>query len=208
MTRPSVNQIAHTQQGWDSDVNDAIEAAFEAPFPPVEYADKTTLDAVAPGEYDRCLAMVADEKQLYMSDGDDWIPVQLTEDYSAAAAAFGARTRLVARQELVATTSGGSVASTIQFPKGCRKLGVSTYIETEVTGPTSVDIGDGTDADLYGSHSTLTADEATGMGDETADPTGYVGAAEGVTLTANGGNFTAGAIRVVLHYLEFVGPSS
>lgn len=208
MTRPSIGALSHTQEGWDSDLNDNLDAIGSTPFPIAEYANKAALPAA--GSYDRCIASTSDDGNLWISNGTTWLPFQRTDDYSAASHAFGAFARLVTRTELVAVGTGATVDSTIQFPAGCFRLGASAYVETQITGPTSVDMGDdgGVDPNLYGQLSALTVGGNIDMGDETADPTGYVGTAEGLRLTANGGNFTAGQVRVAIHYIEFGAPTS
>lgn len=105
-----------------------------------------------------------------------------------------------------ALTSGASYTFTNALPAGAFVLGVTSSINTTVTGPTSVQVGDGTDADRYGIFSTLTAGQFLNLSSSTADPTGWQAANGNVVLTAVGGNFTSGVMRITVHYLSATYP--
>jgi hypothetical protein len=99
--------------------------------------------------------------------------------------------------ETVATTSGASVSTSgaAQFGTGVIGLGVNIRITTTITGPTSIDVGVSGDATRFiAGLSTLTA----GTSEEGVSVDVYTTGSTPILITANGGNFTAGAIRVQL----------
>lgn len=107
-----------------------------------------------------------------------------------------------------ALTSGASYTFTGALPDGAIILGVTARITTTITGPTSVEIGDGTDADRYGIFSTLTSGQTLDPTGATASPLEWRSAAGDVVLTAVGGNFSAGVVRLAVHYMTCTAPTS
>lgn len=105
--------------------------------------------------------------------------------------------------------SGATATFSNVFPIGTLPLGVSTRVTTLITGATSFDIGDGTDVDRWGAAIAVAAGTTTDAKDFTVKSLTWGGAsAQSVVLTANGGNFTAGAIRIVGYYLNLVPPTA
>jgi len=101
------------------------------------------------------------------------------------------------------TCSGATSSATDLIPAGAVVLGVTVRVTTLITGATTFTIGDGTDADKWGATIALTAGTTTsGASFTAAGPTLYA-AATSVVLTATGSNFTAGAVRVTVHYYDF-----
>ncbi len=105
--------------------------------------------------------------------------------------------------------AGGSPVSTIQIPNRAIVLAVSTFVVTAITGATSYNAdattaaggGSGTTAGQFG------ADLGIASG---SNNTGVIGptawyAASTIKLTANGGSFTGGQVRVAIQYM-FCGP--
>ena len=91
-------------------------------------------------------------------------------------------------------------------------MGVATKVTTALgtsNGTTGYQVGDGTDADRWGSITgTSTATDSDNT-DATADATGFFTSANNVVLTAVGGNFDgSGFIRVVVYYLLNTAPTS
>lgn len=107
-----------------------------------------------------------------------------------------------------ALTSGATYTFTGALPDGAIILGVSARITTTISGPTSVQIGDGSDADRYGIFSTLTSGQTIEPSAGTASPLEWRSAAGDVVLTAVGGNFTAGVVRICVHYITLTAPTS
>jgi hypothetical protein len=115
----------------------------------------------------------------------------------------GASTIMGIASALLATTSGSSVSATDLIPANCVVLGVSARVIAEVTGATDFDIGDGSTVDMFGDGIAVAA------GTVSADPIvpEPYAAATDVVLTANGGNFTAGSVRVSVHYIAISAPT-
>ncbi len=109
---------------------------------------------------------------------------------------------------LLSSLSGASVTTSGLVPAGSHLLSVTVRVNTEVTGATSFDVGDGTDQDKYGAAVGLTAGTVTNPEDSTTDPMSWSASAQEVTLTANGSNFTGGAVRVSAMYLTHHPPNS
>jgi len=97
--------------------------------------------------------------------------------------------------------SGATATATSLIPAGSFIVGVTARVTTLITGATSFDIGDGSDVDLWGATIGVAANTTTTIADFTATGFGQYTAANNVVLTANGGNFSAGAVRLVVHYL-------
>jgi len=108
--------------------------------------------------------------------------------------------------------SGATVTWANAIPAGTMVLGVSARVTTLVEGCTSIDIGDGTDADIFVDGMAValntTADLAD-CNDGTLLPNTYK-AATNIVLTAvgDGASFTAGAVRLTVYYIELTPPTS
>ena len=103
--------------------------------------------------------------------------------------------------EATLTTSSGATATyTNAIPAGSVVLGLSTIITTEITGPTSIDIGIAADIDRFGVARNVTLGSTTGLAQWTVTQRSLYTAATSVIVTANGGNFTGGAIKIRIHY--------
>jgi hypothetical protein len=98
--------------------------------------------------------------------------------------------------------SGASVATTTGLiPDGAVLVGLTTRVSTAITGATGYDIGDGTDADRWGANIGIALNTSSDNRDWTAGTIECFTAAQEVTLTAVGSNFTGGAVVIVAHYL-------
>jgi hypothetical protein len=98
--------------------------------------------------------------------------------------------------------SGASVATTGGFiPDGAVLVGLTTRVSTAITGATGYDIGDGSDADRWGANIGIALNTSSDNRDWTAGTIECFTAAQEVTLTAVGSNFTGGAVVIVAHYL-------
>ncbi len=102
------------------------------------------------------------------------------------------------------TLTGASVTSTVAFPNQCIILGCSVRVTEAITGATSFDVGDGSTVDRFGGTLGIALD-STNQG--TIGPAGNY-ANTTVTVTANGSNFTGGKVRICLHYINLVTPTS
>jgi hypothetical protein len=98
--------------------------------------------------------------------------------------------------------SGASVATTTGFiPDGAVLVGLTTRVSTAITGATGYDIGDGSDADRWGANVGIALNTSSDNTNWTAGTIECFTAAQEVTLTAVGNNFTGGAVVIVAHYL-------
>jgi hypothetical protein len=105
---------------------------------------------------------------------------------------------------LLSAFTGATRTATALIPANCIVIGVSCRVTTAITGATSFDIGDGTTANLFAD------DVAVALGTTSnlvITPRVY-SAATNVVCTANGSNFTAGAVRLTVHYMRIVAPTS
>jgi hypothetical protein len=101
--------------------------------------------------------------------------------------------------------SGGAQTAVGIIPAKALVLGVTTRVTTAIAGATSYDVGDGVDIDHWGSGIILDSDP----GDFTDNTLAWNnGPAADVVLTANGGVFTAGAVRIVVTYVSLTAPAS
>jgi hypothetical protein len=117
--------------------------------------------------------------------------------------------RIFTNEVLLSGLSGATATATGIIPAGAQLLGVTVRVTTAITGATSFSIGDGSGVDLWGASIAVALNTITTSANYTANPTGtWSAAARNVVLTANGGSFTGGAVRVVAHYATLSGPES
>jgi hypothetical protein len=105
---------------------------------------------------------------------------------------------------LLTTPSGATRTATALIPANALVIGVTARVTTAVTGATSFDIGDGTTSNLFGDDVAVALDTTSA---NTIAPSRYA-AATNVVLTANGANFSGGAVRLTVHFLTLVAPTS
>ena len=141
-------------------------------------------------------------------------PVYTQNTSTGATTALGTNTELVTLSTVGATTD-----TTIQIPANSLVLGVTVRVTTTIAGidSTSLQIGDATTSDRFGSIAAFTAG-TTGVGlnhlqggisTDAAGP--IVTSATAVRLTLAGGadnTPTAGAVRVTIHYISLTAPTS
>jgi len=100
------------------------------------------------------------------------------------------------------------------MPDGAFIFGVSGRVTTLLTGCTSVSVGDGVDPDLFKNNLALAAGSTFTNADATAAFSTISGghaprtAAGEITVTANGGNCTAGVVALTVHYLDVTAATS
>lgn len=203
MTRPTLTDIAHGEESWDQTVNDNMAILVEGPTPIYQIATVAALLALSAGSYDNCLVVTADTDELWQSNGSEW------RHYGPGHVNLnGARGLLKVATTLLSLPSGASQTWSGAFPAGSIRLGVSGRVTTAVTGATSMDVGDGTDVDRYDAALAIGAGSTFTPADGTATPLEWLAAAGDVVVTANGSNFTGGAIRLVSYYLQLTAPTS
>jgi hypothetical protein len=106
-------------------------------------------------------------------------------------------------EQTLSGLSGASVASTIEIPDRSIVLGVSTRVVTAVTGAASFDCGVAGETEKFG--------VALGVAAGSAN-VGVIGpqafsADTPIVLTAQGGSFTSGAVRIAIHHLTLGAPT-
>ena len=98
------------------------------------------------------------------------------------------------------TLSGATTATSNIIPAGAEVVGIATTTTTTITGASGYTVGDGSDADRYGSVTGTAVGTNTGSTNYTADPRWWTNAARAVTLTALTSNFTGGVVQVTVFY--------
>lgn len=178
--------------GWDGNIAYWIDAAWMRILP-------------APG----WLAWVVDESQAAVWSGTAWIPVANAWGFIAQAASVDvargpndATTGMAVAEETLSGLSGASRNSTIVIPNRSIVLGVSCRVITAITGAASFDCGIAGETSKFGGSLGIAAGSSN---------IGVIGpqafyADTPVVLTANGGNFTGGAVRIAIHSLTVGAP--
>lgn len=157
-----------------------------------------------PREGWRC--WVADEGVLLVHDGSVWNHLQsgaggLSLELNRSN--FDATTRIELREEEL-TLSGASVDSTIVIPDRAIVFAVTTRTTQAITGAASYDCGIASETSKYGGSLGIAAG-STNSG--VTGPTAFY-ADTSIRITANGGNFAGGAVRLTVHYMLFTAPTS
>lgn len=124
------------------------------------------------------------------------------DSVDVAKGANDSTTGVAVSEELLSGLSGASVTSTITIPDRSICLGVSVHTETAITGATSFDCGIAGDTSKFGGSLGISAG-ASNRG--VIGPTAFY-ADTPIVLTANGGNFTGGAVRIAIHTLTVGAP--
>jgi hypothetical protein len=144
------------------------------------------------------MAWIKDEGQALVFDGAIWTPISSTfKAINVAKSAFGAGSRFEILEQEV-TLSGASVATTVVIPNRAIVHGVSTRTSVAVTGATTYSCGVAGETGKFGSSLGVTKN-ASNIG--VIGPTAYY-ADTPVVLTAAGGNFTGGKVRVAIHLMR------
>lgn len=159
-------------------------------------------EALAPAE--GVLAWLKDENQMVVFDGAAWTPLSATFRGLTAAVSPGlANTRLEILEQEV-SLSGASTATVIAIPNRAIVLAVSTRTTVAITGAASYNCGVSGEASKFGGALGV-AKNSSNIG--VVGPTAYY-ADTPVVLTAIGGNFVTGKVRVAIHVMRFDAPQS
>ncbi len=157
------------------------------------------------------LAWDAASSQLLVWTGSAWTGLDIAMGLLARASSVrvaeslaGAATDMVVVEELLSGLSGASAISTIAIPNRAIVLGVSTRTVSTITGAASYDCGIVGEASKFGG-SLGAAQGSTNVG--VIGPQAFY-ANTPILLTANGGNFTGGAVRIAIHHLLPITPQS
>ncbi len=148
-------------------------------------------------------AWLDDEQAIVIFDGAAWVLmvnamglVALGASTIVSDAPNGSQNRMVVAEELLSGLVGASVDSTIMIPDRGIVFGVSTRTVTAITGATSYDCGIAGETSKFGGSLSIGAG---GTNAGVIGPTAFY-ADTPIRLTANGGNFTGGAVRIAIHY--------
>lgn len=109
------------------------------------------------------------------------------------------------------TDSGvGTATATNLIPAGSLVIGIDARVTTTISGAGlgSFSIGDGTDADRWGTGIALAAGTTVTLANATIATVPIYAAATSVVLTANAGQFDAGVIRITVHYISLTAAGS
>lgn len=159
-------------------------------------------EALTPAE--GMLAWVKDERQVVAFDGAAWVPLSATFRSTIAAQTPNlANTRLEVLEQEV-TLSGASTATSIAIPNRAIVLAVSTRTTAAVTGATAYNCGVAGEASKFGG-SLGVAKNSSNIG--VIGPTAYY-ADTPVLISAVGGGFVSGKVRVAIHLLRFDAPAA
>jgi hypothetical protein len=123
----------------------------------------------------------------------------VTDQLAAASAPNGANIQFGVIEILCSGMSGATVTAPAQVPANCVVFAVGARVVATITGANSYEVGwngPGGSATTFGSGLSLPAG-STNYG--LIGPTANYSAAN-LILTATGGNFTAGAVRLSIHY--------
>ena len=156
------------------------------------------------------LAWIADEAAFVVWDGSSWATFPEAFGYlvrapsvTIASGPGGASCAVAVHEELMSDLSGASMVSTTLIPDRAIVLGVSTRTLAAITGATSYGCGIAGEADKFGG--------SLGIGAGSSN-VGVIGpqafyADTPIRLTANGGGFTGGAVRIAIHTLILSAPA-
>ncbi|HMQ65237.1 MAG TPA: DUF2793 domain-containing protein [Amaricoccus sp.] len=149
-------------------------------------------------------AWVEDEATLVIWTGAAWERLETALGLIALAATTrvaegpaGSAIDVAVAEELLSGLSGASIDSTITIPDRAIVLGVSTRTVTAITGATSYDCGIAGEPSKFGGSLGIAAG-STNAG--VIGPQAFY-ATTPIRLTAGGGGFTGGAVRITIHYL-------
>ena len=121
----------------------------------------------------------------------------ITDTLQLASAPNGANIQAVVAETLLSGLSGASVTASNFIPANCIVLAVGARVVTTITGATSFEVGVSGTLAQFGSGIGLTAGT---LNYGLIGPTAFY-SATGVIVTSAGSNFTAGAVRLSVHYL-------
>ena len=154
---------------------------------------------------------VEDEGVLLVRMGGAWLTLEAalsllvrSPAVEVARGPSGSSIGLHVDEELLSGLSGASVPSTIAIPDRAIVLAVSTRTVTAVTGATSYDCGIAGEPAKFGGSLGVAAG-STNVG--VIGPQAFY-AETPIVLTANGGSFTGGDVRIAIQYLLPMAPSA
>lgn len=142
-------------------------------------------------------AWVADEAAFVFYDAGAWTHTLKARETDVAKAPLGARTMFRILEESHTLALAATSDTVIQIPDRAIVFGVTVRVQTAITGATSYNCGIVGDSSKYGGSLGVAAGS---NNSGVTGPTAFY-ANTPIRFTAVGGNFTAGVIRVAIHYL-------
>lgn len=128
---------------------------------------------------------------------------QVTRVYDTYTSATDYHRLAIATARATATAmSGATITLTNIIPAGAVVVGVTCKVTTAITGATSFDIGTATDVDRFGAAIAVALGTTSDNRNWTSGTIECFPTATSLILTANGSNFTAGAVYVSVQYLS------
>lgn len=149
-------------------------------------------------------AWVEDEAALAVYDGSEWIAYALGAEAVVSRGASESENRFGVKEELISGLSGASAESVFQIPNGSIVFGVSSRVTSAITGATDFDCGIAGESGKFGSGLGVSLG-STNFG--VIGPTAFY-VDTPILLTANGGSFSGGAVRIAVHYFKLQVPQS
>ncbi len=157
------------------------------------------------------LAWVEEDAEIVVYTGGNWsaLPaaagmLERAASVTVAEVSNGATLGMAILQQTLSGLSGATVTSTIEIPDRAIVLGVSTRTTTAITGASSYDCGITGDLSKFGGSLGIAAG-STNVG--VIGPQAFY-AATPIKLTANGGNFSGGAVKIAIQYLQLEAPTA
>lgn len=141
---------------------------------------------------------------LLVHDGAGWRPVSSAGGIGVSSSS-GAATALTLIEGEHDVGTASSSETTFLIPDRAIVLGVTGVVVEAITGATAWKLGVADDAQRYGNGIGAMVD-ATVVG-VSGTPCAYYGATP-LRLTAEGGSFTGGRVRLAIHCLELTGPAA
>ncbi|MEM6904787.1 MAG: DUF2793 domain-containing protein, partial [Pseudomonadota bacterium] len=137
------------------------------------------------------------------ADHAEYLCDAVTWQVQAIACSAGAAVTRAEILEFDQPLSGGVVTTAVSIPDKASVLGVSARVVAEITGATGFSLGVSGSADRYGAgFGTGLNSFAEGL---TGQPQTYYGATP-LEVTALGGSFTGGTLRLAVHYQKIAPP--
>lgn len=137
------------------------------------------------------------DNMIYIFNGTEWSSFPDAKSFKPVRAQSGANSLIEILEETI-TLNGSTVQSAIVIPDRAIVWGVSLRVSTEITGATSFDCGIPAEPGKYGQLLGISRD-ASNSG--VTGPTAFY-ADTPVILTANGGDFTGGQVKIAIHFLS------
>ena len=108
----------------------------------------------------------------------------------------------------ISSMSGPSVTASNLIPAGAFVIGVTTRVTILITGPAGFDVGEGIDIDRWGNSILVALNTTSDMSDFTSSALTIFPAANDIVITSDGAVFTAGTIRITVHYIDLTPATS